>query len=117
MKSLSQYLRLPHVDECQCSVCWCRRTTSSLDSVVNRPHGLIVQHSPDCTPAGRPYLQYGRWWAERANCVCHLAPRKSPAPYWMEVENRGKPVPFVPIHEPFIDGGDCNDSPQESLPW
>ncbi|WP_178106683.1 lysogeny maintenance protein PflM [Pseudomonas mangiferae] len=99
--NLSSYLRLTHASNCQCSVCWSHRSMSSPASSGSRPPGPTGHFSPDCTPAGRPFFKDGKWWCKPASCVCRLGLRKSRAPYWTVIEDRGTPVPFVPIREPF----------------
>jgi len=88
---LRKYLHQPHRPCCNCAVC---HTFVMTPSQLSKNSRLSVQHSPGCRPAGRPYLEDGRWWVVKAKCVCHLA--KRPPDYWTVVRQEKAP-PFVPI--------------------
>ncbi|AGA88584.1 lysogeny maintenance protein PflM [Stutzerimonas stutzeri] len=108
MSKLTSYQRLPHAQDCDCSVCWSRRE--------------MAKHAPSpstrcaqCRPASaRPIrtLQMGRvggawkplvseWTVEPAFiCEKHTPPDR-PTKWWSVIYDSGKPTPYVPIHEPF----------------
>ncbi|WP_264371137.1 DUF5447 family protein [Azotobacter chroococcum] len=54
----------------------------------------FVIHSPECRPAGRPYLENGCWWVEKAKCVCHLSNSRLPE-YWQLVYSSKAPPSCV----------------------
>ncbi|MPT21163.1 MAG: hypothetical protein E2579_26070 [Pseudomonas sp.] len=95
MKSLSQYLRQPHVESCDCSVCWTKRQVpivQSLWQLCNHCHPGHVS-----TVNGRLYV------VPPSYCATHK-PGARPPRYWYVVSNIGKPTPFVPLREPFEQG-------------
>lgn len=97
--SLRKYLFQPHRLDCPCVVCsteafLLRFNGSTRKSGARLIFGLGFMHLKDCRPAGRPYLENGRWWVVKAKCVCHLSRR--PPDYWTVVRQEKAP-PFVPI--------------------
>jgi hypothetical protein len=93
MKSLNQYLHQPHQPDCTCSVCWVKIEAAKL--VQTQP----VQ-CDQCRPSSALKVN-GRWQITPASKCPKHAPTSRPPRYWYCIQNIGKPVPFVPIHEPF----------------
>ncbi|NHW02559.1 lysogeny maintenance protein PflM [Stutzerimonas degradans] len=108
MQKPASYQRLPHAQDCDCSVCWSRREMA-------RPAPFQSTPCARCRPAyAQPIrtLQMGciggvwkplrsEWTVEPAFiCEKHTPPDR-PAKWWSVVPDTGKPTPYVPIHEPF----------------
>lgn len=108
MQKPASYQRLPHAQDCDCSVCWSRREMA-------QPDPSRSTQCAQCRPAyARPIrtLQMGcvggiwkpllsDWKVEPAFiCEKHTPPER-PAKWWSVIYDSGKPTPFVPIHEPF----------------
>ncbi|WP_312975485.1 lysogeny maintenance protein PflM [Stutzerimonas nitrititolerans] len=108
MQKPASYQRLPHAQDCACSVCWSRREMAKPARSQSTP-------CAQCRPAyARPIrtLQMGRvagiWkpllseWKVEPAFVCekHTRPARPPK-YWSVVLDTGRPTPYVPIHEPF----------------
>jgi hypothetical protein len=104
----SSYNQKPHSLDCDCSVCWSK-------AELAKPVPCLSTPCAQCRPAfARPVrtlktgLVGGVWtplisqWEviPAFTCAKHT-PSLRPSPFWFVVENIGKPVPFVPIHEPF----------------
>lgn len=90
---MSKYLRQPHAESCDCSVCWSRRVP---DSIAPSP-SIPCEH---CRPVCVSVVD-GIWRATPASlCVKHTPPRHPPK-YWNCVYDSGRPTPFVPVREPF----------------
>lgn len=90
---MHKYLRLPHAQDCACSVCWSGR-------VMAKP---VPCRSTPCIQC-RPALlskDAGRWIITPAFKCARHTPSPRPPKYWHVVEDIGKPEPFVPIREPF----------------
>lgn len=102
------YVRRPHPVDCNCSVCWCHREMAKPDPSRSTP-------CTECRPT-RVFtvvttmaLVRGVWRSIHSTyrvepgftCAKHM-PARRPPQYWYECANIGKPVPFVPIREPFV---------------
>lgn len=97
--SLRKYLFQPHRPNCPCIVCspippFTRSTLGSIPDCGALGLLIPVFHGANCRPAGRPYLENGRWYVVKAKCVCHLAKRP---PDYCTVVRQEKSPPFVPI--------------------
>ncbi|MCU1717697.1 DUF5447 family protein [Pseudomonas sp. 5P_3.1_Bac2] len=93
MKSLDHYLRQPHLPGCTCSVCWVKIEAAKATPVPPIP-------CDQCRPSSALKVN-GLWQVAPAfKCSKHL-PSSRPPRYWYCIQNIGKPVPFVPIYEPF----------------
>ena len=104
----SSYSNQPHALNCDCSVCWSK-------AEMAKPDPCPSTHCDQCHPASaRPVrtlkmrLVAGVWmplkWEPLITPALYCAkhkPSDRPPKYWSVVENIGKPVPFVPLHEPF----------------
>ncbi|MBX9753467.1 MAG: DUF5447 family protein [Pseudomonadaceae bacterium] len=89
MKTLNSYLRLPHLADCACSVCWSQHQMVSRAPCPSIP-------CEQCRPAKLVQLD-GRWYCQPVSfCAKHTPPRR-PAKYWNVVQDTGKPTPFVPL--------------------
>ncbi|MFT5782337.1 MAG: hypothetical protein ACI9EB_001724 [Pseudomonas sp.] len=89
MKTLNSYLRLPHLADCACSVCW------SLQQMANNVRCPSIP-CEQCLPAKVVQLD-GRWYCQPVSfCAKHSPPRRPPQ-YWHVVQDTGKPTPFVPL--------------------
>jgi len=87
----SQYLHLPHSQDCDCSVCFAARLEPQLFSQLQ---------CPDCQPPGRPYRGNGRWLCRpRSFCAKH-DPARRPPKYWHVIQVGEKPAPFIPMERP-----------------
>ncbi|WP_172825330.1 lysogeny maintenance protein PflM [Ectopseudomonas mendocina] len=87
MKSLSQYVRQPHADNCDCSVCWSRRAMAQPEACPSTPcsHCRPVHVSRD--------LLTGRWQVKPAFiCAKHKPPRRPPA-FWSVAFQSSTSVP------------------------
>ncbi|MCY1276883.1 hypothetical protein D9M70_255560 [compost metagenome] len=70
MQFAHRYLRLPHVSDCNCAVCFAKKLPLELPT---------PSACPDCRPPGRPYLEMGRWHCRpRAFCAKHDPARRPP---------------------------------------
>ncbi len=98
MKSLSQYLRQPHADNCDCSVCWSR-----LNWVPPKPVTSPSTQCTDCRPAQWSRVNGRTHVTPAYTCEKHAPPSRPPK-YWHVVYDSGKPTPFVPLREPFEQG-------------
>ena len=102
------YSNQQHAENCDCSVCWSKTEMAKPDPCPSTP-------CDQCRPASaRPVrtlkmrLVAGAWtpllsqWEITPAFICAKhTPSDRPPKYWSVVENIGKPVPFVPLHEPF----------------
>lgn len=95
MKSLSQYLRRPHPDNCDCSVCWAKREAPKVLS--------LWQLCNQCHP-GHVSMANGRLHVVPPSYCATHKPGARPPKYWHVVYDTGKPTPFVPLREPFEQG-------------
>ena len=93
MKPISSYLRLPHLANCDCSVCWSARQAVSPVHSLSTP----CEH---CRPS-HVYQQDGRWYCQPASFCAKHEPSRRPPKYWHVVQDTGKPVPFVPRWDLF----------------
>ncbi|UUY10479.1 DUF5447 family protein [Pseudomonas sp. J452] len=82
-----------HTQDCDCSVCWCRRHSPSLAPSQSTPCG-------QCRPVSAEKVG-GVWKVTPAFLCAKHTPSLRPPQYWRECFTTGKPTPFVPIHEPF----------------
>lgn len=89
------FRRHPHVDNCDCSVCWSRRNW--------QPPKRVASPSTPCTDC-RP----AQWrMVDGRNCVTAASycekhkPSPRPPKFWSVVSDTGKPTPFVPLRESF----------------
>jgi hypothetical protein len=102
------YSNQQHAENCDCSVCWSKAEMAKPDPCPSTP-------CDQCRPAfAQPVrtlkmrLVAGAWmpllsqWqiTPAFTCAKHM-PSDQPPKYWSVVENIGKPVPYVPLHEPF----------------
>src|SRR5690606_3634621 len=108
MQKPASYQRLPHAQDCDCSVCWSRHEVAKPDLSRSTP-------CAQCRPAyARPIrtLQMGcvggTWkpllsdWTVEPAFICEKhTPPERPAKWWSVIYDSGKPTPYVPIHEPF----------------
>lgn len=106
--TLFSYSNQPHAENCACSVCWSQ-------AEMAKPAPCLSTPCDQCRPASaRPVrilkvgLVAGVWtpllsqWEITPAFICAKhTPSDRPPRYWSVVENIGKPVPFVPLHEPF----------------
>jgi hypothetical protein len=104
----SSYRHQAHRPGCDCSVCWSK-------AELARPVTCPFTPCAVCRPASarrvrilKTRLVAGVWiplisqWevTPAFTCAKHT-PSVRPKPFWPVVESIGKPVPYVPIHEPF----------------
>ena len=88
--TLTSYLHQPHVENCDCSVCWSKLEMEAFVHCQSTPCN-------DCKPRGLPYLSNGRWHCQKAYLCAKHMPSDRPAKYWSVVLDTGKPTPFVPL--------------------
>ncbi|MHA6494717.1 lysogeny maintenance protein PflM [Pseudomonas borbori] len=105
------YSKQPHPENCDCSVCWVK-------AELAKPSSPRSARCDQCRPAsvqrGRILsmgLVNGVWtplkWepviTPAYHCAKHTPSDRPPKPprYWVEVASIGKPVPYVPLREPF----------------
>ncbi len=102
-KSLNQYPRQAHAENCDCSVCWLNR-------------GWIPPKAPSCPYTPSTPRRPVRWSGVNGQpqvtpaytCEKHK-PGRRPPQCWHVVSDTGKPTPFVPPREPFELVGLLND--------
>ncbi len=93
MQKPASYQRLPHAQDCDCSVCWSGREMA-------KPARSRSTPCDQCRPASVQLVD-GRWQVTpRSFCAKH-EPNARPPKYWSVVLDTGRPTPYVPIHEPF----------------
>ncbi len=105
---MSAYNRPKHAENCDCSVCWSKAEMAKPTTGQSKP-------CDQCRPASASQVRItqlrligGVWKVQQAEwqitpaftCEKHT-PSDRPPKYWSVVANIGKPVPFVPLHEPF----------------
>ncbi|WP_457977197.1 DUF5447 family protein [Ectopseudomonas composti] len=95
MKSLSQYLRQPHAENCDCSVCWLNRNW-----IPPKAPTYPYTQCTDCRPARWSVVNGRNHVTQAYTCEKHK-PGNRPPQYWHVVSDTGKPTPFVPLREPF----------------
>nr|WP_178094239.1 DUF5447 family protein [Pseudomonas sp. ALS1279] len=103
MKSLSQYLRQPHADNCDCSVCWLNRNWTP-PKAPTYPYTRCT----DCRPARWSVVNGRNHVTQAYTCEKHK-PGNRPPQYWHVVSDTGKPTPFLPLREPFELVGSLHD--------
>ncbi|WP_082629137.1 lysogeny maintenance protein PflM [Pseudomonas sp. TTU2014-080ASC] len=104
----SSYRHVPHNPDCTCSVCWSK-------TEMAKPARCLFTPCDQCRPAFVQRIRIlkvgkvsgiwtpliSQWQVIPAYTCAKHTPSQRPQPFWRVVENIGKPVPFVPIHEPF----------------
>lgn len=106
--NLSNYLRLPHPEDCDCSVCWSRREVAkparsrSTPCAQCRPASVLPIRTTRMGKIAGVWTVLASEWAviPASTCVKHTPPARPPK-YWSVVFDTGKPTPYVPIYEPF----------------
>jgi len=103
----SKYLHQPHPEACNCSVCWSRRElakpalSQSTPCTECRPTRVFTVVTTMALVRGVWRSIHSTYRVEPGfTCAKHM-PARRPPQYWYECANIGKPVPFVPIREPF----------------
>lgn len=106
MKTISDYLRLPHLDNCDCSVCWSARQVAkpvhSLSTQCDqcRPAFALPTHAQKMGKvAGEWTVLLWNWSITPAFICAKHEPSRRPPKYWHVVQDTGKPTPFVPLRE------------------
>ena len=105
---MDAYNRPKHAENCDCSVCWSQLQMASLTVSQSAPCDQCRRASAQRTQITGMRFVAGVWKVTQAEwqitpaftCAKHT-PSDRPPKYWSVVENIGKPVPFVPLHEPF----------------
>ncbi|MGY8831575.1 MAG: lysogeny maintenance protein PflM [Pseudomonadales bacterium] len=106
--TLSLYSIQPHAQDCDCSVCWSQQQMATLTVSQSEPCDQCRRASAQRTQITAMRCVGGVWIVTQAEwqitpaftCEKHT-PSDRPPKYWSVLENIGKPVPFVPLHEPF----------------
>jgi len=102
------YSNQQHAENCDCSVCWSKAEMAKPDPCPSTPCDQCRRASAQRTRITAIRCIGGVWKVTQAEwqitpaftCAKHT-PSDRPPKYWSVVENIGKPVPFVPLHEPF----------------
>jgi len=104
----AKYTNQPHAPDCSCSVCWSKAEMAKPDPCPSTPCDQCRPASVQLGKIRTMALIDGIWtpldfqWVITPAFICAKhTPSDRPAKYWSVVENTGKPVPFVPLHEPF----------------
>lgn len=106
---MHKYLQLTHSQDCACSVCFVRRLppeprASSLSIPCDQCRPASAQRGRITSMrliAGEWRVHLSSWIVSPASTCAKHTPSQRPPQYWRVYQSIGKPVPFVPIHEPF----------------
>ena len=105
---MKAYNRLPHAQDCACSVCWSQREMAKPAPCPSTPCDLCRRASPRPVRTLKMGLVAGVWtpllsqWqiTPAFTCAKHMPPDRPPK-YWSVVQDTGKPTPYVPRWDLF----------------